>query len=200
MMFQNRFFRVGAPTLVAAALALAADCAVAADMSYTVRQNRPIKALSEQDVAALLAGQGAGFAKAAELNGYPGPAHVLELSTPLHLSEAQLRATEALVSEHRARARQLWAQLLAAEAELDELFARKQAAADGVDLATQKIALLQARLRAEHLKTHLAQAALLDPEQMRRYAALRGYGDAENPTPAHPAARHQHHGAGGALP
>jgi hypothetical protein len=41
-------------------------------------------------MSTLLSGQGSGFAKPAELNGYPGPAHVLELAGPLGLDAPQL--------------------------------------------------------------------------------------------------------------
>jgi hypothetical protein len=46
---------------------------------YAGQQNRTIKALSDEDIVGLLKGDGMGFAKAAELNGYPGPKHVLDL-------------------------------------------------------------------------------------------------------------------------
>ena len=52
-------------------------------------ETRPIKALSDQQVADLKAGRGMGLALAAELNGYPGPAHVLELSDKLGLTVEQ---------------------------------------------------------------------------------------------------------------
>ena len=143
--------------------------------SYAGQQERSIKALSDQERSALLAGQGTGFAKAAELNGYPGPAHVLELAAELHLDPTQRAKTEALVADHRLRARGLGADLVAAEAELDGLFASRQANAGSVDAATQKVAIVQARLRAEHLKTHLLQTALLTAHQVERYASLRGY-------------------------
>ena len=42
--------------------------------------NSDIKSLSQDDQSALLAGRGMGLARPAELNGYPGPAHVLELA------------------------------------------------------------------------------------------------------------------------
>ncbi|MGH7485986.1 MAG: hypothetical protein ACREMY_10365, partial [bacterium] len=45
---------------------------------YAGQQSREIKALSQEEAAGLLAGKGMGFAKAAELNGFAGPAHVLE--------------------------------------------------------------------------------------------------------------------------
>ena len=47
---------------------------------YAGQQTRAIKALSPEDLAGLLNGEGRGMAKAAELNGYPGPVHVLELA------------------------------------------------------------------------------------------------------------------------
>ena len=56
---------------------------------YTGMQTRPIKALSEQQVADLRAGRGTGLALAAELNGYPGPSHVLELADKLELTTNQ---------------------------------------------------------------------------------------------------------------
>ena len=52
-------------------------------------QQRAVNALSEQ-VADLQAGQGMGLARAAELNGYPGPVHVPELSDRLEPSDEQL--------------------------------------------------------------------------------------------------------------
>ena len=65
--------------LLALAIALLAVPVLAADMPYAGQQARPIKSLSDDDIAALREGEGMGMAKAAELNGYPGPAHVLQL-------------------------------------------------------------------------------------------------------------------------
>jgi len=48
---------------------------------YAGMQTRSIKALSDQQIADLKAGRGMGLALPAELNGYPGPIHVLELPT-----------------------------------------------------------------------------------------------------------------------
>src|SRR5689334_17464381 len=64
------------------AVPVLADAPVA---PYAGQQTRTIKALSPADVAALLKGEGMGMAKAAELNGYPGPLHVLTLSQELKL-------------------------------------------------------------------------------------------------------------------
>ena len=64
-----------------------------------------------------------GLAKAAELNGYPGPAHVLELASQLGLSAEQLAMTRALFTSMEQRAKELGRQLVAAEQSLDTLFA-----------------------------------------------------------------------------
>lgn len=153
------------------------------------QQARAIKSLSEHDVDDLLAGRGAGFAKAAELNGYPGPAHVLELRDQLKLSDAQLAATQMLMA-HRAAAQRLGREVVASERALDQAFGRHTAAEALVSTLTATAARYQGELRAEHLNTHLAQAALLTGEQAQRYTELRGYTKPE----VAPAQPHQHHG------
>src|SRR5215216_2241767 len=50
---------------------------------YAGLQARPLKALSEAQIADLRAGRGMTLALAAELNGYPGPLHVIELADAL---------------------------------------------------------------------------------------------------------------------
>ena len=60
--------------------------AVAQTSGYSGQQGREIKALSAEETADLLAGRGMGAARAAELNHFPGPAHVLELQAQLGLS------------------------------------------------------------------------------------------------------------------
>ncbi|MEP6609820.1 MAG: periplasmic heavy metal sensor [Burkholderiaceae bacterium] len=179
-------------------LALSALCtgslALAQTSPYAGQQQRAIKSLSEQEVSGLLNGAGAGFARAAELNGYPGPMHVLEHTDRLALSAEQRSATQSLLTQHKARARTLGEQLVNAERDLDKLFAQRIADADAVDAATRRVGLLQAELRAEHLKTHVAQTALLSGDQVRMYSVLRGYDAAGAPEttpppasdPAHP--------------
>lgn len=116
-----------------------------------------------------------GYAKAAELNGYPGPMHVLELARQLQLSPVQRQASEQLMAQHKATARALGSQLVNAERTLDTAFAQKQIDPQRLAELTQRIGQLQANLRAEHLQTHLQQTALLQPQQIARYQSLRGY-------------------------
>jgi Spy/CpxP family protein refolding chaperone len=175
--------------LTVALLAAATAVGAQTHSSYAGQEQRPIKALSPAEVTGLAQGQGMGFAKAAELNGYPGPMHVLELARRLDLTAEQRAASERLMAEHKARAREIGERVIAAERTLDALFAERRADAAAVDAATRRVGELQAELRAEHLKTHLAQTALLDAQQVARYVQLRGYA-----APSHGGADgHSHH-------
>ena len=53
---------------------------------YAGEEKREIKSLSETDIEELKNGKGWGLAKAAELNGLPGPAHLLEMKEEINLS------------------------------------------------------------------------------------------------------------------
>lgn len=152
---------------------------------YAGQQQREIKALSTQDMQAYVQGQGHGFAKAAELNGYPGPMHVLELADALQLSAEQREQSQALLARHKATAQRLGADLIEAERTLDQAFASRSVTAQTLAQLTQAAGEKLAQLRTEHLQTHLAQTALLTPEQVARYNSLRGYG-------SQPAMPHQH--------
>ena len=70
------------PTLAVALVALTFGAAHS-QSPYAGMQARPIKALSSEQIADLKAGRGMGLALTAELNGYPGPAHLLELADKL---------------------------------------------------------------------------------------------------------------------
>src|SRR5262245_30112839 len=82
---------------------------------YTGQESCEIKALSPQEISDLLAGKGMGFAKAAELNGYPGPAHVLEPAAQLQLTPEQIARTEALFSKMQTQAVGIGQQLVEEE-------------------------------------------------------------------------------------
>lgn len=177
--------------LAFAALALAfvsSSPLVGATSSYAGQEKREIKALSDEDVQSLLSGRGMGLAKAAELNGYPGPAHVLQLAAELQLSESQTVATQALFTSMESKAGALGASLVQAERELDHLFSSKQVTRPLLAEKLEAIGQLQAKVRGAHLEVHLAQAQLLTAEQNAMYVKLRGY-TGENKGHAH---RHSH--------
>lgn len=135
-------------------------------------QNRDVKVLTEQQVADLRAGRGMGMALPAELNGYPGPMHVLELADRLSLSADQRERVQRAFEAMKAEAIAVGEKLIAGETALDRGFKdRRQRLAE----LSAAIGATQGELRAVHLKYHLTTAELLTSDQSRRYAELRGY-------------------------
>jgi len=145
---------------------------------YAGMQTRTLKALSDEQVADLKAGRGMALALAAELNGYPGPSHVLELQKELGLTDAQRVRTQQLFDSMKGETIPIGEQLIAAETDLDRQFATHGITRASLDAATTMIGATQAQLRAAHLKYHLSMLDVLTPQQIRRYGELRGYGGA----------------------
>jgi hypothetical protein len=159
--------------------------AAAAETSpYAAETGRRIKALSESDISAYLAGRGMGLARAAELNRYPGPRHVLDLRAELALTAEQVATLQEQFRTMEAAAKSAGAELVAREAELDRLFADRRATPEQVHALTGEIGRLHGLVRAAHLNAHVATTAALTPEQISRYAALRGYEAAAASRPA----------------
>lgn len=146
------------------------------DRPYRGLEEREIKAVPPERVADLLAGEGAGYALAAELNHYPGPAHVLELGDRLELTAEQADAMRRLESQVHARARPLGRRIVALERRLDRAFRSAGATRAAVAALTAQIGALEGRLRSVHLAGHLEAKRLLSRHQIRRYDELRGYG------------------------
>lgn len=158
---------------------------------YVTESARDIKALSAAEIDELRAGAGMGLALAAELNGLPGPRHVLELADSLELDAGQRQRVATVFDRMQARARTVGAVIIGQERELDRAFAAHAITDAEVVERTGRIALLQGELRATHLLAHLETTALLRPEQVRRYGELRGYGVSD--TGSNPAAHDTHH-------
>ena len=77
--------------LAAAALAAAsASSTFAQQGGYADLRDREVNALSAALIGDLREGRGMGLALAAELNGAPGPMHVIELAREIGLTAAQL--------------------------------------------------------------------------------------------------------------
>jgi hypothetical protein len=138
-------------------------------------QQRQVKALSPQQIEDLKAGRGMGLALAAELNGYPGPLHVLELGHRLQLTPEQRQRVQELYDGMKAEAIAVGEALIASEGELDRQFGNGTMTPEMLAELTARIGATQGRLRAVHLKYHLTTADLLTPAQRQRYAELRGY-------------------------
>lgn len=157
-------------------LALAPCYALAADPSpYAGEEQRSIKSLSRQEIESLRSGDGMGFAKLAELNHFPGPKHVLDITDELGLTSEQVQATTRLYEDMLQSAVALGEKLLLAEAQLDQEFERGSIRAESLETALLDIARLRAQLRYVHLQAHLRQRHLLSSEQIEIYDRVRGY-------------------------
>lgn len=168
------------------ALGVAASAQELKHEGYAGQEGRAIKSLSAEEVEQLLGGQGMGLAKAAELNHYPGPRHVLELAAELQLTPEQRAGAQAAFDRMKREAVRLGRQIVERERELDAMFARSDIDAGSLRTATAGIANLQGALRATHLAAHLEMRRLLSPAQVKRYDELRGYTGAGKPkTHAH---------------
>ena len=143
------------------------------------------RGLSAQELDDLVAGRGMGLARAAELNGYPGPRHVLAAAADpqLALTQDQRVRVQRVVDAMEQEARQLGARVIAEEQALEAAF--RTGTITEAELATRvdHLAAVQGALRQVHLRAHLATRAVLTEAQVTRYNELRGYATA---SPAHP--------------
>lgn len=175
--------RLALPSLVAL-LALApgasAQDALDARSPYLDQQTRAIKSLSEDEVSGLLEGEGMGYALAAELHGWPGPRHVLDLADSLALTGDQAARIGEIHDRMKTRARSLGARMVDAERELDTAFATASPPLPGLEEKVAEIARLEGELRATHLRAHVETRGVMSAAQVARYAALRGYTTADH--------------------
>jgi hypothetical protein len=163
--------------LVLALIAIVAAGPVFAQHSpYVGMEGGELPALTDRQIADLRAGRGMALALAAELNSYPGPMHVLELSGQLQLSDEQRTRVGELVDAMRLEAVPLGEKLIAQEMHLDRLFASRIATEEALAVATRAIGETQGALRLAHLRYHVRTAAILTLEQITAYDRLRGYG------------------------
>jgi len=131
---------------------------------YAGMQQRSVKALSEQQITDLRAGKGMGLALAAELNGYPGPIHVLELGDQLNLTAEQRERVQHLYEAMKVEAITAGEKLIESERALDQEFATQKMTEVRLAVLTTQIGERQGALRAVHLKYHLSTADLLSTE------------------------------------
>ncbi len=167
-----------------------------AESPYAGQETRSIKALSERDITDLKVGAGMGLAKAAELNGVPGPTHLLELKDQLGLSADQIAQVEAIRQRMKAKAVKQGEKLIAQEKSLDQAFATRNVTPEVLTQKLAEIAAIQARLRDAHLQAHLETIKVVTPQQLVQYNTLRGYKAADpcaNPPAGHDPAMWRKH-------
>lgn len=116
-----------------------------------------------------------GLGGSAELDGWPGPSHALELADPLGLPPQQRATTRTQFARRQHEAKVAGENLIATESALDRLFKDSQATTDSVRAATARAAQAQGQLRETHLRHQLAMIEVLSADQIAAYDRLRGY-------------------------
>jgi Spy/CpxP family protein refolding chaperone len=162
---------------------------------YVGMSSASVPSLTTQEVDDLRAGRGLGMARAAELNGYPGPRHVLDLQSQLDLDQRTIEQAQQLFQQMQSEAQPLGAQVVELEKSLGERFASQSIDESALPQQLDALAALMAQLRAIHLRAHIRMKALLTPQQVARYRELRGYlaSDSGAPTAGAPADPHAAH-------
>jgi Spy/CpxP family protein refolding chaperone len=142
---------------------------------YLEQLSSPVRGLSQEEIDGLLAGEGMGYARSAELNGYPGPLHVLDMRNQLNLSPEQVEDITLIFEDMRARAVALGKEIVDAEAQLSQQFLDKAISEESLQEKLEHLGNLYGQLRLTHLQAHLAVTPLLTTEQIATYQTLRGY-------------------------
>lgn len=147
---------------------------------YVGQEKRTIKSLSEDDILQLQNGEGWGLAKAAELNGMPGPAHVLQMKVQIALTKSQEEKINALYDDMKSKAIPLGKKLIKLEKKLNDSFAKRTMTQAQLNQQLDAIYKVQKKLRYVHLVAHLATPSILTSNQIEQYNRLRGY-DSDDP-------------------
>ena len=142
---------------------------------YAGFEQRSIKALSSEEVAGYLEGKGMSLALAAELNGLPGPRHVIDHADELSLTPSQLAEVQIVFDDMQQAAVALGREFVAAEQRLDSLFSSGLVTPESLEQSVEASGALLAQLRYVHLAAHIETAALMEQSQIDRYQHLRGY-------------------------
>jgi hypothetical protein len=145
---------------------------------YAGQEKQAIKSLSPDDIAELRRGGGWGLAKAAELNGVPGPAHLLEMKDEVPLADEQVSTITKIYEGMKAQAIKQGERLISLEWELESHFQNRTITDAILRSSLEAIAEVRKELRYVHLATHLQMPEILSPDQIEKYNALRGYSNA----------------------
>ena len=117
----------------------------------------------------------------AELNGYPGPSHVLELAEELELTNEQIQKTQQLFSAMQQEAIVKGKAFIAAEEKIEDAFQTGEIDDGRLNKLVLDSSEKKAELRLVHLKAHLAMMEILNDKQIQAYNRLRGYTEVSDP-------------------
>ena len=183
---KKTFFIFGCIFTLLTGMNIKADSAQHHISKYKGQESREIKSLSSEDIEELEAGSGWGLAKAAELNGMPGPIHVLEMKEEIKLSEEQVNKIEQLYEKMKKEAVPLGLEFIALEKKLNKGFADRKIDEKDLKRQLEQIAKTYTALRYVHLSAHLKTPNILTPSQIETYNRLRGYFSDGSAFPANP--------------
>jgi len=144
-------------------------------MTYASQFVNESKILSVDEIQGLLNGEGMGMARAAELNHYPGPRHVLDFASQLQLSEAQQSKVQEIYNQMHGEAVRLGKMILQKEEDLDNSFKKDDTDPNKLKTLVMEIARLRGELRLVHLLAHLEMKRVLSQGQIEKYDELQGY-------------------------
>jgi len=161
--------------LLTSSLSLSISASTQHKSNYVGQENREIKSLSSDDISELLSGAGWGLAKPAELNGVPGPKHVLEMSARIDLTKAQTEAISNIFDNMLSEAIVLGTEYVDAERVLGQMFKSRKVNYQTLQNQLTKIASIRSKLRFVHLSKHLDTLEVLSEGQIKLYNELRGY-------------------------
>jgi|SaaInlStandDraft_6_1057023.scaffolds.fasta_scaffold19344_3 hypothetical protein len=146
---------------------------------YAGQEQRAIKSLSPDDLVELRRGGGWGLARAAELNGVPGPSHLLELKDKIPLNAIQVKQIRALFESMKIKAVAHGKTLIGLERQLEKHFKDRTINDAILRASLEAIAQTRKNLRYVHLATHLKTPEILSEAQIGKYNDLRGYASSD---------------------
>ena len=146
---------------------------------YVGQEKRLIKSLSQNDIQQLISGKGWGLAKAAELNGVPGPSHILQMKSEIFLSKEQEEKIQLLFENMQYKAIPLGKNLIELEKKLNQSFSNRSITSGLLSHQLDAISNVRKQLRYVHLHTHLVTPTILTAQQIDKYNQLRGYGSGD---------------------
>ena len=141
---------------------------------YSGQEVRKIKSFSESDLKELRRGGGWGLAKAAELNGVPGPIHLLEMKEKISLTNDQVNSITASFKKMQKTAIAYGKKYIVLHEQMEKKFRERTIDKQLLRFYLTKISQVRKELTYAHLSAHLDMIAILTPDQIKLYNKLRG--------------------------
>jgi len=160
-------------TLFFSFVLLSSAAVVAQSRPDSTAGKSPVRTLNRQQYDAYLKGTAADeMAIVAEMNHYPMPDNVLELSNQLDLSTVQIKKiTEVNTQMHRRRI-QIGGSIISNEKMLDSLFKTRKMTDGNLIFYTNRHGLYQGELKNAILQACMATEKLLSAQQIAKLEAL----------------------------